>query len=126
MSLVARHLEANGLPTLVIGSAMDIVKYCGVPRYLHVDFPLGNPCGKPFDGKMQLEIAQSAISFFGEVKIENTVKRLPYRWSDDDSWRDAYARVDETNREYLKQLGDERRSQQAQLKQVNDLARIDF
>ena len=32
MSLVSRHLEANGIPTVVIGSARDIVEECGVAR----------------------------------------------------------------------------------------------
>jgi len=40
VSLIARHLEANGIPTLIIGSAIDVVEHCGVPRYLHSDFPL--------------------------------------------------------------------------------------
>src|SRR5204862_8193502 len=34
VSLVARHLEANGLPTVVMGCAKDIVEYCGVPRFV--------------------------------------------------------------------------------------------
>ena len=49
MSLVARHLEANGLPTVIVGSALDVVEYCGVPRFLFTDFPLGNPCGLPWN-----------------------------------------------------------------------------
>ena len=48
LSLVARHLEANGLPTVIIGSALDVVEHCGVPRFLFTDFPLGNPCGHPW------------------------------------------------------------------------------
>ncbi len=40
-SLVARHLEANGIPTVVIATARDIVESAAVPRLLFVDFPLG-------------------------------------------------------------------------------------
>ena len=47
VSLAARHLEANGIPTVVIGSARDIVEECGVARFLFSDFPLGNGAGKP-------------------------------------------------------------------------------
>jgi len=39
VSLVARYLEANGLPTVIVGSALDIVEHCGVPRFLFTDFP---------------------------------------------------------------------------------------
>ena len=53
VSLTARHLEAAGMPTVILGSALDVVEHCGVPRFLFTDFPLGNPCGKPFDTAMQ-------------------------------------------------------------------------
>ena len=62
MSLVARHLEANGIPTVIIGSALDVVEYCGVPRFLFTDFPLGNPCGHPYDRDMQEAIVRQAIA----------------------------------------------------------------
>lgn len=124
MSLVARHLEANGIPTVVLGSAIDIVEYCSVPRYAHVDFPLGNPCGKPFDEPVQREIAQDALALFANAEQSNTTVRLPYQWSDDQGWRNAYARVDEDNRERLLQLGEQRRQEQTEKK--HSLARIEF
>ena len=61
MSLVARYLESEGICTVVIGSARDIVEECGVPRFLFVDFPLGNPCGKPGDGTMQNDLIGEAF-----------------------------------------------------------------
>ena len=42
-------------------SARDIVEECGVPRFLFVDFPLGNPCGKPWDIGMQYDIVGGAL-----------------------------------------------------------------
>ena len=126
MSLIARHLEDNGIPTVVSGSAIDIVEHCAVPRYLHLDFPLGNPSGKPFDEEMQLEIAESALALFVSAQQAKTVQRLPYVWSEDESWRDAYARVDESNREQLLKLGEDRRRHQAAKKGANTLAKIDF
>ena len=56
MSLVARHLEAHGIATVILGSARDIVEHCGVPRFVFTDFPIGNPCGKPYDVPMQRSI----------------------------------------------------------------------
>ena len=49
ISLVARHLEANGISTVVMGCAKDIVEHAAVPRFLFSDFPLGNSAGKPHD-----------------------------------------------------------------------------
>jgi hypothetical protein len=49
VSLAARLLEANGIATVVMGCAKDIVEYVGVPHLLFSDFPLGNAAGKPND-----------------------------------------------------------------------------
>src|SRR5258708_21481783 len=48
-ALVARHLEAGGISTVVMGCAKDIVEHAAVPRFLFSDFPLGNSAGKPHD-----------------------------------------------------------------------------
>lgn len=112
MSLVARHLESNGIATLVLGSAIDIVEHCGVPRYLHSDFPLGNPCGTPYDSAMQQQIMQQALELLQNAKTPNSTARTPFVWSEDNSWRDDYAHVDNSNREKLRVKGEQRRQQQ--------------
>lgn len=116
MSLVARHLEANGIPTLIIGSALDIVEHARVPRYLHVDFPLGNPCGRPYDRAMQKEILSQALDWLVTASEKQWLARSPVEWSHDQSWRDDYSRVDDSNREALRQRGEARRRQQEEAK----------
>ena len=98
---------------MILGSALDIVEYCGVPRFYYVDFPLGNPCGKPGDKAMQLEIVRQAISLFDSSAVPGVTVRSPFLWSDDQSWRDKYARVDVSNRAALLRKGELRREQQA-------------
>ena len=112
VSLVARHLESNGIPALIIGSALDIVESSNVPRYLHVDFPLGNPCGKPNDKPMQAAILQQALAWLGDASPHTWLARAPQRWSDDQRWRANYSKVDDSNREALRLRGEERRQQQ--------------
>ena len=56
--MTARTLEQNGISTIVIGSAWDILERCGTPRVLYNDLPLGNPVGKPFDLQMQTKTMQ--------------------------------------------------------------------
>jgi D-proline reductase (dithiol) PrdB len=114
--LVARHLEANGIATVIVGSAIDIVEHCGVARYLHVDFPLGNPCGKPGDRDMQLAIIRQAVDLYAAATRPRTTVRAPFEWSTDQSWRDRYARVDDSNREALRRKGELRRQQQLSAK----------
>ena len=49
VSLAARMLEENGIATVVMGCAKDIVEHVGAPRFLFSDFPLGNAAGRPHD-----------------------------------------------------------------------------
>ncbi len=39
-ALVARHLEANGIATVVMGCAKDIIEHAAVPRFLFERFPV--------------------------------------------------------------------------------------
>lgn len=115
MSLVARHLEENGIPTVVMGCARDIVEECGVARFVFTDFPLGNPCGKPGDADMQNAILGIALDLLERAWMPRTTVQTPYRWHNDE-WRDAFMRVDDENRETLAREGKERRDLQAKLK----------
>lgn len=89
MSLVARYLEANGIPTVVIATARDIVEYCGVPRLVFVDFPLGNPCGVPFDLDMQSSILDMALDMLETADEPGTTVVAPYTWPDGEKWKDT-------------------------------------
>lgn len=111
MSLLARHLESNGIITLIIGSAIDIVEHCSVARYLHTDFPLGNPCGIPYDEEMQLKIMQQGLALIEKAEHPRTTERAPFAWKND-VWRDDYALIDDDNREELRLRGARRRQQQ--------------
>ena len=110
MSLVSRHLEANGIPTVVIGSARDIVEECGVARFLFCDFPLGNPCGKPYDTPMQRSIVGMALNLLELAWAPRVTMQAPFVWSEDERWRDNYARVDPERIEALRAEGERRRA----------------
>ncbi len=94
MSLVARHLEANGISTVILGSARDIVEHCGVPRFVFTDFPLGNPCGKPYDAAMQRCIVGMGLDLLESARAPRTTVQTPFVWSEDQSWRDNYMRIE--------------------------------
>ena len=90
MSLVARHLEAHGIPTLIMGSAKDIVEHCGVPRFLFSDFPLGSPAGRPFDVSSQAETLELALRTLESAPAARTTVQSPLRWSPDAAWKRDY------------------------------------
>ena len=120
MSLVARHLEADGLPTVIIGSALDIVEHCGVPRYVFSDFPLGNPCGLPWRRDMQREIVAMALRLLVEAEAPRTTVRAPFTWWDRRDWRKRYNLVEPANRAQLLAIGEERRKRQAATKKLRE------
>ena len=116
MSLVARCLEADGIATVVLGSAIDIVEHCGVPRFAFVDFPLGNPCGRPWDRAMQGQVVASAMALFETAAGPRTTLRLPCRWGGDESWRDNYMAIRDADLKALRQQGEARRALRRKLR----------
>jgi len=119
VSLVARYLESKGICTVVIGSARDIVEECGVPRFLFVDFPLGNPCGKPWDVPMQQTLIGEAFELLVKSWQPRTTLQASFAWTanENDLWRNRYMRVDDSNREALAEAGRQRRLEQRHNKQ---------
>jgi len=87
VSLAARHLEANGIPTVIMGCAKDIVEYCGVPRFLFSDFPLGNSAGRPFDVESQAATLDLALRVLESAPAARTTVQSPQTWHDDASWK---------------------------------------
>jgi hypothetical protein len=109
VSLVARHLEANGIPTVILGAARDIVEQCGVPRFLFTDFPLGNPCGKPGDAAMQRAIVELGLELLETARWPRTTVQSPFTWGDD-AWRRNYMYVGPENLAALARAGRMRRA----------------
>jgi hypothetical protein len=90
VSLVARHLEAHGIPTVIMGCAKDIVEHCGVPRFLFSDFPLGNSAGRPFDVPSQTETLELALRVLESAPAARTTVQSPLRWSPNAAWKRDY------------------------------------
>ena len=90
MSLAARHLEAHGIPTVIMGCAKDVVEHCGVPRLLFSDFPLGNSAGRPFDVESQALTLELALRLLESAPAARTTVQSPIRWSSDPSWKRDY------------------------------------
>jgi D-proline reductase (dithiol) PrdB len=93
VSLVARHLEANGIPTVVMGCAKDIVEHAAVPRFLFSDFPLGNSAGKPQDVASQAFTLELALRVLETAPAAQTTVQSPLRWSIDPAWKRDYNNV---------------------------------
>ena len=91
VSLAARQLEATGIATVVMGCAKDIVEYCGVPRFLFSDFPLGNAAGRPNDPQSQAFTLELALRLLETAPAPRTTVQSPLRWAADPAWKLDYA-----------------------------------
>lgn len=114
MSLAARHLEANGIPTVIMGCAKDIVEHCGVPRFLWSDFPLGNSAGRPLDVESQAQTLELALRVLETAPGSRTTVHSPLRWSPDAAWKRDYLDLTKLTPDKI----EERRKEFAEVKAV--------
>jgi hypothetical protein len=106
-SLLARYLEAAGIPTVVMGAAKDIVEYCGVPRFLFSDFPLGNAAAKPNDLSSQTLNFELALRLLESAPTGRTTVQSPLIWSIDPTWKLDYANLKKLSEQEITRLRDE-------------------
>ncbi|QWD62241.1 glycine/sarcosine/betaine reductase selenoprotein B family protein [Polynucleobacter sp. MWH-UH25E] len=106
-SLLARYLEAEGISTVVMGAAKDIVEYCGVPRFLFSDFPLGNAAARPHDpssGRFNFELA---LRLLESAPVPRTTVQSPLVWSSDPSWKLDYSNLERLSKDEVARLREE-------------------
>jgi len=92
VGLVARELEARGIATVCLSSAYSVTAAVNPPRAVFVDYPLGRTAGKRGDKQNQRSIMLDALAALAEVEHPGTIRTLPYRWGDDDQWKDSAMR----------------------------------
>src|SRR6202042_918749 len=100
----ARHIEASGIPTVLMGCAKDIVEHAAIARFLFSDFPLGNSAGKPHDIASQAQTLELALGLLESASGARTTMQSPLRWSADASWKLDYNNVAQTSPEELARL----------------------
>jgi len=101
VTLAARHLEANGIATVVMGCAKDIVEHAAAPRFLFSDFPLGNSAGKPHEVASQDLTLALALRLLETAAGPRTTMQSPLRWAADAIWKRDYNNVEAMSAEDL-------------------------
>ncbi len=101
------------MPTVIMGSARDIVEHCRVPRFFFFDAPLGNPCGTPGDRAMQDRNVRAAVALFETAAASETTVSAGETWGPDD-WKGRYMAVTDENRAELAAKGEELRARRAE------------
>ena len=120
VSLAARHLEENGIATVVMGCAKDIVEYCGVPRFLFSDFPLGNAAGRPRDPQSQAFTLELALRLLESAPAARTTVQSPLRWSADPLWKIDYSNIERLSPEEILRLRQDFDRQKEIAKEIRD------
>ena len=79
MCLIARHFESRGLPTLILGSGLDIMRAGQPPRAVFVNYPLGFEAGRFRDRENQLAVVRAALEGF-ERMTSPDILLLDHEW----------------------------------------------
>ncbi len=122
LSLAARMLEDNGIATVVMGCAKDIVEYVGVPRLLFSDFPLGNAAGRPKDPESQGSTLELAFRVLETAPAARTTVQSPLRWSPNPDWKVDYCNIERLTPDEIAQRRAEFDKAKAQAKSVRELS----
>lgn len=90
MSLIARGLEARGLPTLMMSNLWEATAALKPPRTRFLDFPIGCPAGKPHEPEQQRAILRGALGAAPRFDAPWRQVELSFQWAADGSraWED--------------------------------------
>jgi len=103
VSLAARMLEQEGIATIIMGCAKDIVEFVGVPRLLFSDFPLGNGAGRPRDLESQTFTLDLALRVLETAPAPRTTVQSPLVWSSSSDWKLDYCNIERLSPEEITQ-----------------------
>jgi len=88
VGLIAREIEAAGVPTLSMTSAWDITAAVGAPRSVYVHHPLGHQTGAPGDPEGQRAIVAAALEAGVALERPGEIVPLSVRWAGDPGWEE--------------------------------------
>ena len=121
MSLMARTLEKAGIPTLVMGTAKDIVELCGVPRFLFSDFPLGNAAGRPDDVASQDATLALGLRLLESAPGSRTTVQNSLKWKGSPTWHTDYLNLSALSADDLADLRAKNDGVKKQAREVREL-----
>ena len=87
MGLVARVLEAAGVPTLCLTSAYSITASVNPPRAAFSDLPLGHTVGRPHEPEFQRDLLRRAFRAAEAMDEPGTIAATGGAWDANGSWK---------------------------------------
>ena len=83
MGLVARVLEAAGIPTVTLEMIWVYHRLVGIPRVAAIEHPFGRPYGDVGDADTQRAVLRAALALAGSAAEAGTVEHLPFVWHEE-------------------------------------------
>jgi hypothetical protein len=92
--VLARLLEAAGIPTVVVTMMPDLASAVSAPRIVGVEFPFGHPFGMVHDRDMQRRVLLTALTALAGATKPGTRIDIDIEWPQDTrtayrSWQPA-------------------------------------
>ena len=83
-------IENSGIPTLVVGTALDIMRNVRPPRAVFVDHPVGCTFGRPHDRQRNLAVLREALAELPLFVGPGEIRDMGCQWENDGSraWED--------------------------------------
>ena len=78
--MLARWIEAAGIPTVVVTMMPDVAEALGAPRTVGVEFPFGHPFGMPHDRVMQRRVLETALRVLAGAGRPGTRVDVDLEW----------------------------------------------
>ena len=94
MGLIARAIEAAGIPTVAISLTRDLTAAVGVPRALFVKWQLGRPLGEAGNAAQQRTVIYHALRLLVTATAPGVIAEPGWRWR-----RESYVEPDWANLE---------------------------
>ncbi|MGE5602966.1 MAG: hypothetical protein ACM30E_07935 [Nitrososphaerales archaeon] len=80
MGLIARAIEAAGIPTVCVVMNRDIAENVGIPRALHVHFPYGAPLGPAGHPETHTAVIREALDLFDTATAPGGIVESSVEW----------------------------------------------
>jgi D-proline reductase (dithiol) PrdB len=84
VGLIARSIEAAGIPTVVISITRDLTEAVGAPRAVFVKWPLGHPLGEADNAAQQRTLIFDALRLLVNATEPGIIHDPGYRWRRED------------------------------------------
>ena len=83
MGLVARAIEAAGIPTVTLNMIWPFQRLVGMPRVAAIEHPFGRPYGDVGDVETQRAVLQAALDVAVTASEPGVVEHLPFVWHEE-------------------------------------------